>query len=34
MNRFFYRTPPVAASAVFEQNNVIFSVITIALGYN
>ena len=31
---FFYRTPPVAASVVLQQSNLIFNVITINLGYN
>ena len=31
---FWYKTPPVAAYVVFAENDVIFSVITITLGYN
>ena len=30
-NTFFYRTPPVAVFVVFEQNNLIFSVISITI---
>ena len=33
-NAFFYRTPPVAASVLLQQNNWIFNVIMITLGYN
>ena len=34
INGFIYRTPPVAASWFLQQSSVIFSVITINLGYN
>ena len=34
INSFFYRTTPVAAFVVFAGNNVIFSFISITLGYN